>query len=488
MNILADLEPASVFSYFEEICSIPHGSRDTKRISDYLAGFAAEHGLSCIQDEYNNIIIKKPGSTGRESEVPVIIQGHMDMVCEKEPDCDIDFSTDGLRLKIENGMITADGTTLGGDDGIAVAYALAILDSDTISHPPIEAVITVDEEIGMLGAAALDMSVLEGRRLLNIDSEDEGHLLVSCAGGVTASVNLPIESQNMDALYNDPVFIKLSVTGLMGGHSGVEIDKGRANSNVLLGRALYEISGSTAFNLKSVSGGLKDNAIPRMSEAVLVTDRTSIDKIKDICEALTAELHAEYSLTDPEILISIEETPSSEALPTAMTTESGRRVITAIYNMPSGIQNMSFSLPGLVETSLNMGILFTEADKVVMSYSVRSSVGSRKDELVNRLRCLAEALGGNVTTEGAYPAWEYLENSPLREAMISVYEDMYKKKPVIESIHAGVECGLFADGLPGLDAVSFGPDIHDIHTPKEALDIESVKRTWEYLLKVLEVI
>ena len=340
----------------------------------------------------------------------------------------------------------------------------------------------------MLGAAALDMSVLEGRRLLNIDSEDEGHLLVSCAGGVTASVNLPIESQNMDALYNDPVFIKLSVTGLMGGHSGVEIDKGRANSNVLLGRALYKISGSTAFNLKSVSGGLKDNAIPRMSEAVLVTDRTSIDKIKDICEALTAELHAEYSLTDPEILISIEETPSSEALPTAMTTESGRRVITAIYNMPSGIQNMSFSLPGLVETSLNMGILFTEADKVVMSYSVRSSVGSRKDELVNRLRCLAEALGGNVTTEGAYPAWEYLENSPLREAMISVYEDMYKKKPVIESIHAGVECGLFADGLPGLDAVSFGPDIHDIHTPKEALDIESVKRTWEYILKVLEVI
>ena len=488
MNILADLEPASVFSYFEEICSIPHGSRDTKRISDYLAGFAAEHGLSCIQDEYNNIIIKKPGSAGRESEVPVIIQGHMDMVCEKEPDCDIDFSTDGLRLKIENGMITADGTTLGGDDGIAVAYALAILDSDTISHPPIEAVITVDEEIGMLGAAALDMSVLEGRRLLNIDSEDEGHLLVSCAGGVTASVNLPIESQNMDALYNDPVFIKLSVTGLMGGHSGVEIDKGRANSNVLLGRALYEISGSTAFNLKSVSGGLKDNAIPRMSEAVLVTDRTSINKIKDICEALTAELHAEYSLTDPEILISIEETPSSEALPTAMTTESGRRVITAIYNMPSGIQNMSFSLPGLVETSLNMGILFTKADKVVMSYSVRSSVGSRKDELVNRLRCLAEALGGTVTTEGAYPAWEYLENSPLREAMISVYEDMYKKKPVIESIHAGVECGLFADGLPGLDAVSFGPDIHDIHTPKEALDIESVKRTWEYILKVLEVI
>lgn len=488
MNILADLEPASVFSYFEEICSIPHGSRDTKRISDYLAGFAAEHGLSCIQDEYNNIIIKKPGSAGREAEAPVILQGHMDMVCEKEPDCDIDFSTDGLRLKIENGMITADGTTLGGDDGIAVAYALAILDSDTISHPPIEAVITVDEEIGMLGAAALDMSVLEGRRLLNIDSEDEGHLLVSCAGGVTASVNLPIESQNMDALYNAPVFIKLSVTGLMGGHSGVEIDKGRANSNVLLGRALYEISDSTAFNLKSVSGGLKDNAIPRMSEAVLVTDRTSINKIKDICEALTAVLHAEYSLTDPAILISIEETPSNESLPTAMTTESGRRVITALYNMPAGIQNMSFSLPGLVETSLNMGILFTEADKVVMSYSVRSSVGSRKGELVNRLRCLAEALGGNVTTEGAYPAWEYLENSPLREAMISVYEDMYKKKPVIESIHAGVECGLFADGLPGLDAVSFGPDIHDIHTPKEALDIESVRRTWEYLLKVLEVI
>lgn len=488
MNILRDLEPSSVFGYFEEICSIPHGSRDTKRISDYLAGFAAEHDLSYVQDEYNNIIIRKPGSTGREGEKPVILQGHMDMVCEKEPDCDIDFSTDGLRLKVENGMITADGTTLGGDDGIAVAYALAILASDTISHPPIEAVITVDEEIGMLGAAALDMSVLEGRRLLNIDSEDEGHLLVSCAGGVTASVNLPVESGNMDALYNDPVFIKLSVTGLMGGHSGVEIDKGRANSNVLLGRALYDISRSTAFNLKSVSGGLKDNAIPRMSEAVLVTDRTSIAAIKAVCEDLTAKLNAEYSLTDPDILISIEETPSDEALPTAMTEESGKRVITALYNMPSGIQSMSFSLPGLVETSLNMGILFTEDSKVVMSYSVRSSVGSRKDELVNRLGCLAEALGGNVTTEGDYPAWEYLENSPLREAMISVYEDMYKKKPVVESIHAGVECGLFADGLPGLDAVSFGPDIHDIHTPKEALDIESVKRTWEYLLKVLETI
>ena len=513
MGVLSNVEPKNVFSYFEEICGIPHGSSDTKKISDYLVAFAKERGLTWRQDALNNVIIWKPGTSGYENSAPVMLQGHMDMVCEKEADCDIDFQRDGLRLELEDGIIRAKGTTLGGDDGIAVAYALAILDSDDIPHPPLEAVFTVDEEIGMLGASGLDCSDLKSRIMLNMDSEDEGFLLVSCAGGVTTVGHLPIQRENVVGQC-----VTLTVTGLQGGHSGVEIDKGRGNACQLLGRTLYALKQKVDFRLIAVDGGLKDNAIPREATAQMVL--LSEQPVDDVIRQCNTAYQSEYRLTDPgvEILCKKDTTTFSdgEAVTTAgsagcgdgvdtiaastdgspacgdggdtiaaMTADTTAKVITALVNLPGGIQKMSFDIEGLVQTSLNLGILKTKEEEVTFSFAVRSNVGTEKEELVSRIACLMESLGGSVTTAGEYPAWEYRQNSPLRDLMVKIFEEQYGKKPVIQALHAGVECGLFAGKLTGLDCVSFGPDMKDIHTPKESMDVASVQRCWNYVLEIL---
>lgn len=480
MGILSNLEPASVFQYFEEICGIPHGSSNTKAISDYCVHFAKEHGLKYIQDDLNNIIIFKAGTSGYEQSSPVMIQGHLDMVCEKDADSTIDFTKDGLTLQLQDGIISAKGTTLGGDDGIAVAYALAILASDDIPHPPLEVVFTVDEEIGMLGAAAIDCSPLKARTMLNLDSEEEGYLLVSCAGGINATGHLPIEAEETTGIK-----ATLKVTGLLGGHSGVEIDKGRANACQLLGRTLYELGKSFSFQLMTVNGGLKDNAIPREANAELLLNcSTNIEKISAAIDTIKNTYANEYQLTDPSIqLIFSAETVTQKS--EAMTSDTTRKVITALVNLPGGIQRMSYDIKGLVQTSLNLGILSTSGQEVFFSFAVRSSVETEKNDLVNRIRCLLETLGGTVSCTGNYPAWEYRQDSPLRDLMIRIFEEQYGKKPVVQALHAGVECGLFSGKLPGLDCVSFGPDMKDIHTPKESMDVESVKRTWNYTLEIL---
>ncbi len=484
MGVLTGLEPASVFKYFEEICEIPHGSGNTKMISDYLADFARERELRFIQDEANNIIIYKDASEGYESHDTVILQGHMDMVCEKEEGCNIDMEKEGLRLLLENGMITADGTTLGGDDGIAVAFMLAILDADDIPHPALECVITVDEEVGMLGADAMDMSAIKGRTMINLDSEDEGHLLISCAGGIAVTANIPFVCEPVSGEK-----LKLTVTGMIGGHSGVEIDKGRANADVLTGRLLYLLKKKDpTLRLVSIAGGLKDNAIPRKAEAVIVTEnpgmiRTEVEKI--------AEIYAEeFRTTDPDVRVEVteEETAGSAY---AMDEASTSRVIAAIMVLPSGVARMSFEIEGLVETSLNLGILMTEDNgsakgNVSATYLIRSNVNSEKYELRDKIECMMEQLGGSITTHGEYPAWEYRRESALRELMVEIFREQYKKEPIVEAMHAGVECGLFSGSLPGLDAVSIGPDLRDIHTPQETMSVESVQRTWKYVLEILK--
>lgn len=477
MAVLTGLEPRAVFEWFEKICEIPHGSSDTRRISDFLADFAAQRGLKHRQDEWNNVIIWKDGTEGYEQSAPVMLQGHMDMVCEKEADCDIDFETEGLRLKLEQGVISAEGTTLGGDDGIAVAYILAILDADDIPHPPLEAVLTVDEEIGMLGAAAIDCSDLRSRILLNLDSEDEGHLLVSCAGGVTAEAHLPVCRETADG-----EVIRLTVTGLLGGHSGVEIDKGRGNACRLLGRVLYTLSGSCCFRLIRMEGGLKDNAIPREAAAELLWESGDGEALVRQMEQVYQN---EYSQTDPGVKI-LWETSGTKTGQSVMDQTGTKHAIAVLENLPGGIQKMSFDIPGLVQTSLNLGIMKTTDEEVSFSFSVRSSAGTEKEELVQRMNCLMGAFGGNVTCTGDYPAWEYRKDSPLRDLMIRIYEEQYGEKPVVEALHAGVECGLFAGKLPGLDCVSFGPDMDDIHTPKESMNVDSVRRTWEYVLEILK--
>lgn len=495
MSVLSGIEPAAVFCFFEEICGIPHGSANTKQISDYCVNFAKEHKLRYIQDSFNNIIIFKAGTEGYEQSPPVMIQGHLDMVCEKEKDCDIDFTKDGLRLQVKDGVISAQGTTLGGDDGIAIAYALALLDATEIPHPPLEVIFTVDEEIGMLGAAAIDCSELKSKIMLNLDSEEEGYLLVSCAGGITSTCHIPLdymkEQSNEITKENAPgIRIRLSVEGLIGGHSGVEIDKGRANANQVLGRILFAIKEKMKFGLIDINGGLKDNAIPREAYANLLIADRNWEAFSQLIREYNEILANEYKTTDKNIHVNIirisdDREPGMENTG-ILSDECMERIITALVNLPGGIQKMSHDIDGLVQTSLNMGILATKKEEVIMSFSVRSSVGSEKEELVAKLRCLMEALGGYVTCAGDYPAWEYKQNSRLRELMSEIYEEQNGQKPVIQALHAGVECGLFAGKIPDLDCVSFGPDMKDIHTPAECMSIDSVKRTWSYLLEILK--
>lgn len=480
MGILSNLEPKPVFHYFEEICKIPHGSKNTRQISDYCVNFAKERGLNYIQDDANNVIIFKPGTEGYEDSAPVMLQGHLDMVCEKEKNCSIDMGKEGLQLQLQDGIVSAKGTTLGGDDGIAVAYALAILDATDIPHPPLEIIFTVDEEIGMLGASALDCTPLSSRTMLNLDSEEEGYLLVSCAGGVTTVGHLPLT--RFPAMGKKAT---LTMTGLLGGHSGVEIDKGRANACKLLGRTLYTLEKEFSFLLCSVEGGLKDNAIPREATASLLigSDVDEGDLVKRI-EEIQQIYQREYQLTDPSIQCTL--TFSDTEKVNTMTPDTGRKVIASLMNLPNGIQRMSYDIDGLVQTSLNLGILKTSDTEVSYSFAVRSSVETEKDAVVQQIRCLTETLGGTVETSGTYPAWEYRQDSPLRDLMIDIYEEQYGKKPVIQALHAGLECGLFSGKLPGLDCVSFGPDMKDIHTPKETLDAASVLRTWNYVLEILK--
>ncbi|MCR4654672.1 MAG: aminoacyl-histidine dipeptidase [Lachnospiraceae bacterium] len=480
MGILSGLEPASVLHYFEEICSIPHGSGNTKEISDYCVRFAKERGLKHYQDESNNVIIWKEGTEGYAEKPYVMLQGHLDMVCEKEGDHEIDFEKDGLSLKVEDGMISAEGTTLGGDDGIAIAMSLALLDSADILHPPIEAVFTVDEEIGMLGASALDMSLLKSKSMINIDSEDEGYLLVSCAGGVTATCSLPVKREP----FGD-VMLTITVDGLLGGHSGQEIDKGRASSNSLIGRILSKLNKEFDIRLVTVEGGNKDNAIPRCSRAVVAFfNGEDADRAESVVNEMGDIFSAEYRVTDPDIKVQVSVFSSAECEP--MDRDSTQAAIRMLRMLPQGVQRMSPDIKELVQTSLNLGILKTEKDAVKASFSVRSSMNTEKDELTDRLTNIMEALGGSISFAGAYPAWEYNKDSRLRDVMTGCFKELYGRDMTVYAIHAGVECGLFADSIRGLDAVSIGPDMKDIHTPKEALSVESVKRTWEYLLKVLQ--
>lgn len=482
MSVLDGIEPVEVFKYFEEICGIPHGSRDTKRISDYLVDFAKSRNLRYIQDESNNVIIFKDGTPGYEASAPVIIQGHMDMVCEKDKDCDIDFTKDGLRLGVKDGYIYAEGTTLGGDDGIAIAYALAILDctDGSIPHPPLEVVITVDEEIGLLGAGALDCSPLKGKIFLNIDSEDEGVLLVSCAGGVSACCTLPVEYESSD-IYDGYM---LTVSGVAGGHSGVEIHKQGANSNMVMGRVLAGIEKLADVRLVTVEGGLKDNAIPRETVAKLgMAKNADMNAIDSYVQDMNKILASEYRTTDEDIKLTLEKIDVTGCV---MTKESTDRVLVALRNLPNGILRMNSDIEGLVQTSLNLGILKTEESAVLLQFSVRSSVGTEKNELTDRIETLVKYLGGTVELNGDYPAWEYNPDSKLREVMVKSYERLFNVTPKIEAIHAGLECGIFAGKIPGLDCVSFGPNMDDIHTSSERLYIDSTAKYWEYLKDVLK--
>ncbi len=475
MAVLGHLEPQGVFSFFEQMCAIPHGSYNTKQISDWLVSFAKERGLEYHQDAVGNVIIIKEATPGYEHAEPIIFQGHMDMVCEKAADCEKNMETEGLDLAIDGDVLYAKGTTLGGDDGIAVAFALAIMDADDLAHPRFEAVFTVDEEVGMDGAVALDVSPLKGTRMMNMDSEEEGVLTVSCAGGNISRLSVPVVREAFDG-----AAVKITVEGLQGGHSGVEIHKGRGNASMLLGRLLFAASRKTDLRIVSVNGGLKDNAIPVSAEAVVIA--ADAEAVKASCAALGEAFRSEFCMTDPDVTVHTADAEAALPMDKASTT----KILTLLTCAPNGIIEMSADIAGLVQTSLNLGVLTTEENAVQGNFCVRSSVESQKAMLVDRLQALADQLEGVLDVSGDYPGWEYKQNSVVRDLMCEVYREMFGKEPVIQAIHAGLECGLFCGKIPGLDCVSFGPNMADIHTCREKLYISSVQRQWEYMVEMLK--
>ena len=486
----------AVFNYFKSLCGIPHGSGNTKMISDYLASFAKELGYEYIQDELNNLIIFVPASDGYEQEEPLIIQGHMDMVCEKTPDCNIDFKKDGLEVVNDGIYLYAKNTTLGGDDGIAIAYAMAIMADKEIKHPALEVLFTVDEEVGMDGAAFVDLSMLKSKKLINIDSEEEGIFLTSCAGGRNVCGDFEFSYDNMKGLKG-----KIIIDGLKGGHSGCEIDKGRANSNMLMGRLLLAAKNvvkdsdnnigtnyekDKLFAVMSVNGGLKDNAIPRSTVLDIVFSECVREDIVSLVEELECKLRNEYQASDGEVRVSfiVENDDDTEEYK-VLSDESERKLCMILNNVPNGIQSMSMHVKDLVETSLNLGILKTTDEGLYISFAVRSSIDSAKEYLSDRLSDFIEFLGGRVKVSGDYTGWQYRENSPLRDKFIANYEKLYGEKPQVTAIHAGLECGILASKIEDLDCISLGPDILDIHTVEEKLNIASTLRTWNLLLHVL---
>ncbi|MBR1675347.1 MAG: aminoacyl-histidine dipeptidase [Eubacterium sp.] len=498
MGILSGLKPEKVFYYFEELTKIPRGSYNEKAVSDYITAFAKERGFEVYQDSLYNVIIIRPASAGREGDPAVILQGHIDMVCEKTTESKHVFMKDPLDIYIDGDFIKAKGTTLGGDDGIAAAYMLAILDDPSVNAPRLECVFTTSEEVGMEGASGLDVSVLQGRQLINIDSEEEGTFITGCAGGIRAEVRLPLEMTELQENYVAPAVIKVS--GLLGGHSGSDIDKQKINADRLLARALLTLTNKGFYiKVSQMSGGGKENAIPFESTADVFLDNSQIDEIKKTLAELTETVRNEYKNTDGngkvELILKGEDdskaaddaeknNPYGDGL--VMSDASLRKAIGLILAIPNGIIKMSGDIEGLVETSLNLGIMKVQDGELSLIYGLRSSVGSAKQALVDRVAIIAESLKATANFYNAYPAWEYKSESVLREKMVSAYEDMFGKKPVVTVIHAGLECGLLAEKLPGLDAVSFGPDMFDIHTVNERLSISSAARMYKYLLKVLE--
>ncbi len=480
-EILKNLQPIDVFKYFEKLTQIPRGSGNEKEVSDYLVTFAKEHQLEYVQDSALNVVIRKKATPGFESSPAVVLQGHMDMVCEKNKEVEHDFNKDPLKLRIIDDMIYATDTTLGADNGIAVAMGLAILASDEYQHPDIELLVTTSEETGMDGAIALEPENLKGRILINIDSEEEGTLLVSCAGGRTAKTSIPAVLEAADA---NLVPYVVKIRGLKGGHSGMEIDKERGNSNKLMGRILMSILTETDFRLSSLNGGSKHNAIPRETDAVILVradDKALVENKISECEKM---FKTELRTSDPDVRVELEVLPDH---PTEMLSkESTTNAVNYLYLLINGVTSMSMDIKGLVESSLNLGVIETLKDCIEFISSIRSSVRSLKDELTTRLVVTAKLNGGSVVTESDYPEWAYNPDSKIRTVFEDVYEKIYNKKPHITAIHAGLECGLFAEKFEQLDSISFGPNIYDVHTPNEHMSISSVQRMWEYLLEVLK--
>jgi len=481
INIKLSTEP--IFRYFEEISKIPRCSGKEKAISDYLVAFTKSKNLEVLQDNAQNVLIKKPAFPGYEKAPTVILQGHMDMVCDKNKSTKHDFEKDPIELRVEGDMLYAKDTTLGADDGIAIAYALSLLDSNNIPHPPLRVLVTTGEEIGLNGASALDPKYLEGDMLINMDCEKEGILFSSCAGGIRAKHYMPVTWENSE---KDCISYLISIRGLKGGHSGVEIDKGRGNANKLMGRFLNDLLQDMEYYIGEINGGFKMNAIPREADVTVLINPCNESKMVAKIEEWNLIFKNELKASDPGVTLSAKRLDNT--ILKVLSRDTMNKVISLLVIIPNGVQTMSKDIEGLVESSTNLGVVTTSDAGILFESAIRSNVKSLKYNILNQARMIAGILDIAFETDSDYPEWEYNPDSELREICKRVYRDMYNSEVKVAAVHAGLECGLFKEKNKNLDMIAFGPNMYDVHTPNEHIGISSIKRTWEYLLAVLKEI
>jgi len=480
MSVTENLKPEDVFRYFEELSAIPRGSGNTDQVTEYLAAFAEEHNLDAEGDEYGNVIMRKEASAGYEKAAPVILQAHTDMVCAAAEGVTHDFENEGLKLRVEGDGLFAEGTTLGADDGIGVAYILAILADDTLKHPRLECIFTTDEETGMTGAMNLDYSVIEGKTLINLDSEDEGVLTVGCAGGIRVDTIFPVKRMTVKG-----TTALVKIDGLTGGHSGGAIHLGRANALKLIARFLMtlEREEDVFYSLVDLTGGSVTNAIPTSASAKIVIEPEDAAKLEDFGAEFEAMLKKEYAGIEDSLSVAVK-IGALRKTDDAWDADTADAVVKFINLVPNGL--LAVDGEGAPLSSSNVGKVRVSKEVFGVSCLTRSAVNSSRDAAAMQIKALGEALGGKTYLKEPYSAWERKNDSALADKMSAVYVTMFGKEPTVETVHGGLECGFFFENIEGLDAVSIGPDIADIHTPSEKLSISSAARTYDYLLKVLE--
>jgi len=480
MSVVENLKPKIVWKHFDQITKIPRCSKHEEKIREYILGFAKKNNLKTKTDKPGNVVIIKPASKGMERKPTVILQGHLDMVCEKNSDVVHDFLKDPIKLKLKGDILTADGTTLGADNGIGLAISLAILEDNTLKHGPIEALFTIDEETGLTGAFAMESNMLTGKILLNLDSEDFGVLTVGCAGGGDSKIELPLKIQPINGKMES---LTVKVLGLRGGHSGVDIHEQRGNAVKLLTRMLWKAGDDYKFYLTEIKGGDKHNAIPREAYAKISIDKLEKNKFVSTLKSEEKSIFEEIKPIDPKFKLEVEDT---EKLHTTLTNDSQNKLLSLLHGLPHGIDKMSYDIPDLVETSTNLATVSINKNDAVISMSTRSSIKTALQDFRDRIHAVAELSGAKVTEEKPYPGWKPNLNSNILKLSKKIFKEMYNEEPKVEAIHAGLECGIIGEKFPGMDMLSIGPTVKYPHSPEEQLHVSTVDKFYKYVLKILE--
>ncbi|NQU80022.1 MAG: aminoacyl-histidine dipeptidase [Bacteroidetes bacterium] len=481
MKEIKSLEPKILWQYFEDIIKVPRPSGKEEKIRQYLVGFGEKSGLETVTDKTGNVLIRKNATSGMEAVKPVVLQGHMDIVAEKNIESNHNFENDPISAYIDGEWITANGTTLGADDGIGIAAMLAVLSGKDIKHGPIECLFTVAEETGLTGAKGLEPGFLNGKTLINLDSEDEGELFIGCAGGIDTLATFSYKTKRV---HNNSTAYKISVNGLKGGHSGDEIDKGLGNSNKMLNRILWNTTKLYNIKISNFDGGKLRNAIPREASAIFVIKEKYKNNFEKYLKKISLEIKNELAITEPGLQIK-----SKLVNPPGKVLRKGvqKQLLNAIYACPHGVVAMSQEMKGLVETSTNLAsVKFIEGNRILITTSQRSSVDSAKQDIADQITSIFHLAKAKVESAGSYPGWAPNPDSEIAKIVAGSYEKLFKKKPVIRSIHAGLECGLFLEKYPDLDMISMGPQMKGVHSPDEKLHIGSTQRFWKLLVDVLE--